>query len=171
MSDRLKALSAAMTSMAVEYDYELNPQKVKLWHSELAGYPIDAVLAAIRSVLRKSRFFPRLSEIIEAIDGSESENALVAWQTVYGIVRAGDCDRASSIEFSDRAIQDAVRMIGGWQRLRKMREDEVPFRQRDFVAAYGAATKSSIQAICIEAGPGVKHDLLGMAAAIGKPVQ
>ena len=78
MSDRLKALSAAMTSMAVEYDYELNPQKVKLWHSELAGYPIDAVLAAIRSVLRKSRFFPRLSEIIEAIDGSESENALVA---------------------------------------------------------------------------------------------
>ncbi|MGD9976101.1 MAG: DUF6475 domain-containing protein [Desulfatirhabdiaceae bacterium] len=33
-------------------------------------------------------------------------------------------------------MQAAVRRIGGWSRLRMMKEDEVPFRQKDFVTAY-----------------------------------
>jgi len=128
--------NAAVTALAVEHDREMSAQQMEIWWSELRRYPVAAVEAALRHLLRTQRFFPKLVEIIEAVEGSHADQALAAWETVYALVRAGRSGEAGSMTFEDDRIQATVRRIGGWSRLRMMKEDEVPFRQRDFLAVY-----------------------------------
>ena len=167
-SSDFERFHGAITTLAVEHDKEVPDQRVKIWWAELKQYPIEAIEAAFRNLLRTSKFFPKLAEIIEAIEGCTSDRALVAWQTVYEVVVNGRCDIGGTLEFSDQRIQDTVRMIGGWRRLRMMREDEVPFRQKDFVAAYTADVHERNQ-VCIEY-KAPKRALLGLASKVGKPI-
>jgi hypothetical protein len=165
---RYRRFHAAVTTLATEYEKEISGQRIKIWWVELERYPIDFIEQAFKTLLRTNRFFPKLSEVIEILDGSAQDKAILAWRQVYDAVRNGESDRGTSLQFIDKAIQPAVRMIGGWQRLRKMREDEVPFRQREFVAAYAAAQKTAIldyeQIECSETRRGIK----ALCQGIGK---
>lgn len=127
---------AAVTTLSVEHDREMSAQQMEIWWAELRRYPIAAVEAALRHLLRTQRFFPKLAEILAAVEGNQKDRALAAWETVYALVKAGKSAEAASMPFDDDGIQTAVRRIGGWSRLRMMKEDEVPFRQKDFVTVY-----------------------------------
>ena len=112
---------------------------------ELAQYPFKAVALAVRSHCRSERFFPTLADIVQRIEGTAEDRAALAWAEVLRAMRRfGYYD---SVRFPDPAIHYAISQMGGWKYLcATLRDDTLPFRQKDFAQHYDMGRRLGAQA-------------------------
>ena len=83
---------------------------VELYFKLLAEYDLETVLKALERVLRSSKFFPRPSEIFEAIEGNESDIIDSAYQEVKALIRN---DYHHAIRLKNQITMQVVADMGG----------------------------------------------------------
>ncbi len=107
---------------------------LKLFFDVLRPYSFEEVSNALYATLRQSPFMPKPSDVVRYIEGTAEDRGREAWHAVLEAMRKYGA--YMSIRFDNPAIHFAIERMGGWQKLCLMPEEELPFRERDFIAHY-----------------------------------
>ena len=68
MMAKLSEISFMLKQLAGAYNQEVTAEQARAYHSVLQRYPRMVLVAAITSLMEKSTFFPRISEIVKIAD-------------------------------------------------------------------------------------------------------
>ena len=68
MMTKLSEISFMLKQLAGAYNQEVTAEQARAYHSVLHRYPRMVLVAAITSLMEKSTFFPRISEIVKVAD-------------------------------------------------------------------------------------------------------
>lgn len=123
--------------LADVYNRPLGEQGVLLYWAALQPYPFEDIRKAAERHINdgeRGRFMPLVSDFTRYLSGEVSQRAEQAWRKVHDAVRHYGTGR--SVCFDDKAIHAALKDIGGFKRLCVEKSETMPFRQREFVAAY-----------------------------------
>jgi hypothetical protein len=129
---------------------EMSPIAIDIYFNALSDFTIDEVSKGISSVV-KSRVYngmPKPAEIIEAISGSSNVQAITAWDEVLTDIRKRG--RLQGGKFDNPAIEQAIRVCGGWEKICAGDEQDLQWVKKEFIEAYGAVNhtvyKTAIEA-------------------------
>lgn len=102
----------------------------------------SAVVAILSS--RKYSSLPMPADILEAINGSSDDKAMLALHELeHAMSRVG---AYNSVCFQDSIVMETVLRMGGWIKLCRMTEDEWKFLKKEFMNIYKALSKISFEA-------------------------
>lgn len=128
-----------MTALCETYGKPVSEVGLKLWWQLLDPYEIDAVERATRMHMldvERGRFMPMPADIVRLIEGAAGDRASVAFAKLRTAI--GSVGPYRSVAFDDSLIHACVEHLGGWIKVCDWASEEIPFRQKEFVAHYQA---------------------------------
>jgi len=115
---------------------ELNPAVIEIYYKALERFDIEAVSAAISAVIG-TRVFPGLpkpAELIQAIEGTPADEAVLAFEEVRKMVeKYGYYD---TVKFKYPASAAVIEHLGGWLKISSMDYNDFHFFEKDFLKMY-----------------------------------
>lgn len=130
-------LTEMLSALADLYRVKLSRPMLEIWIAAMRPYEI----AAVRSALswhathgEAGQFMPKPADVVRHIEGSTQDRALGAWNKVFDAIRL--VGPWTTVAFDDSLIHVVVRDMGGWQDLCMVTNDELPFKQREFITLY-----------------------------------
>jgi hypothetical protein len=125
----------SLNSLESSFGEKISGDRAKIYWDILKGYSdIDIKKAVVKSV-RELKFFPKVSEIIEAIEGSQEDEAEVAWLSL--LKKMENRGHYQSVSFSEYpAIGAVVEALGGWLKICEMKYDEEKWVKEEFIKLY-----------------------------------
>lgn len=114
-----QSFAALMLAVGEVYGESVSDARMELYFAALADLDLGTISGAVEAHMRAQKFFPRPSEIREAIDGSAEDRAEVAWTAVRRLVRLRGWINPPMLEdWPDEATRRAaMELYGGWQAL------------------------------------------------------
>jgi hypothetical protein len=137
----LKSIDEVVTLLAEAFGQKVTPIRLMAYEAGLSDVPLSALNAAVVRAIRESRFMPTVAELRElcgVVSGriEAKDRPLLAWEAVRrAISRVGAYD---SPNFADPVIHAVLRSMGGWTQVCDWTLDEMPWREKEFKAAYAA---------------------------------
>jgi hypothetical protein len=120
----------------------LTKEVLKTYFLLLLPYSITQVRDALNQHLKKSVYLPKPADIITLIEGTVEDRAKLAWQYVVKAIRR--YGRSANVRFPNPAYHFAIERMGGWWRLcATLREDDLPFRGKDFERFFEIGEKTA----------------------------
>lgn len=111
--------------------------RAMLYFEALADLPVEAVVAALAACRRTQRFFPKPSELREAVVGTPGDAAVQAWARLLWAVEA--VGTGESVDFADPALHATIEAMGGWPEmyvLERLDGRDLGFRHAEFTRLY-----------------------------------
>lgn len=112
-----KEFDAALLKIAKLYGYELDKEQAELYFSILSDYTLDETKAALLICARTQKFFPKPSEIIEAM-GVRKDNIEYDFQYCLSMVK--ELGFHDSVIMEKKLLMVVIRDLGGLQEFTKM---------------------------------------------------
>ena len=134
----IKQLGVYMAVLSEEFTdgKPISELKIQTWYNALEKYEIKVIGKAVSNIAQKRIYngFPKLAEIINEIEGSADDRALLAWNELKeAIARVG---AYNSVKFSDPKTVAVVNEMGGWAKVCEVKEDDLKWMQKDFERLY-----------------------------------
>lgn len=129
------------------YDVEVSPARATMFFRALERFEYPIVEYAFNAYLQSSdsKFgFPKPANIIEIVEGSQTEQESIAWMALNTAIRK--IGIYQSVIFADPNVSDSViRVWGGWIRCceeaRQLNAIQWEAKRKDFIAAFRIARK------------------------------
>tara|TARA_Y100000114_G_C11761036_1_gene329750 strand:+ start:1996 stop:2589 length:594 start_codon:yes stop_codon:yes gene_type:complete len=138
---RREEFAKVMSGLQVYYRHELSETELGIYWSALQGWEVERLRQAAQAHVVRSKWFPRLSELAEAVGGSETDAASEAWQRVIRAV--GSVGRYRSVDFG--AVENAATAsVGGWAKLCRLPEKDLPFIERRWKQAFDYGRRAGV---------------------------
>lgn len=103
-----------LARLAAVHEKTLDPDTIAAYFATLAPYPLADITAACRRAARELEWFPKPAQIIKLIQGSPTEKAELAWNTLCSLIREGSY---CSLQVNDPAFAYAIRVrYSDWPR-------------------------------------------------------
>jgi hypothetical protein len=120
---------------------KITEDRVRVLAYDLRDYGHAAIVTAFETHRRESKWFPTPSEIIQRIEASPEDRALIAWSALERAAESVGSYR--SIELDDPAAADAlVSVFGSWAAwCAAERGPEMHAKRQQFFAAYRDARR------------------------------
>jgi hypothetical protein len=137
-----KDFSLSLTAVAELYGKSISEAAMALWWQALKRFDVDQVRRALTMCVESpesGQFMPKPADVIRACEGTASDRGLLAWGQVFDAMASVGAYK--SVQFQEPAIHAAIVDIGGWVKLCRTSNDEVPFVQRRFLEAYRVYTQ------------------------------
>lgn len=155
-----------LAQMSVVYGKEETMERLQYYSIELEVYGIDIVSSALRAHIKTKSFFPALSEIIDAIakikcpqiDATHSAQLLIDSTYRFGEYRPEDAEKNLGPQ-----LWSIVQRWGGWIRLCKFSDDQIPTvraQLRDLIEGINRSSKFQIATNSIQQIGNEKKNLL-----------
>jgi hypothetical protein len=143
MLNRIK-FCEIMTGVAGMLQVTLTEFMLDTYFEMFQNYSDEQFKKAIFEVLKTSKYhtFPKPAEILEFLEGTRDDKALVAWLQVMEAVQKGGY--YTSIEFADAITPEVIDQLGGWAWFCCTQKDELPFIQKRFMDLYRLYLKREI---------------------------
>ncbi len=134
----------SMSQLAATCQAEVSEALMGGYWIALSDLPIGDVEAAIGRAMRSSRFMPRPVELRELTgEVTPAARAVHAWQAVKKAIR--EHGAYASVDFEDRAVNAALRSLGGWLRICSSESEELDkWTRKDFEKLYAAFATSGV---------------------------
>lgn len=144
MLDKTKFVEL-MAGLSQLYDKELSQFALDIYYDILKNYDYIQIEKAVKQVVANNKYnsIPKPAEILEYLEGTRDDKALVAWLQVMEAVTKGGY--YASIEFADNIIPHCINEIGGWQFFCCSQKDELPFIQKRFMDLYRLFLKRGVK--------------------------
>nr|DAK26408.1 MAG TPA: replisome organizer protein [Caudoviricetes sp.]DAK39479.1 MAG TPA: replisome organizer protein [Caudoviricetes sp.] len=129
---------AMLATFSDYYDRpRMSDEKALVYFDLLQEFTLEEVRTGFRDAMRNpefGQFMPKAADVRRVLLGSGEANADRAWAKVReAICRVG---HMPSIAFDDAIIHAVIADMGGWVKLALITNDELPFRERDFLRIY-----------------------------------
>ncbi|MFP5211943.1 MAG: DUF6475 domain-containing protein [Acidobacteriota bacterium] len=159
---------ALFTGLCEYFDKKFSDPLLEIYFESLKDMPYEQVDAVISMAIRTLKFFPKICELREMVNGRGEDRALIAWEQLQeAMQRAG---RYNSVLFADPKISRVVNLLGGWLEVCNWPTDEMKFRRQEFLKAYAALPEGGQPEVL----PGItetENAARGWLEAIPKPVR
>jgi len=113
---------------------KLSPGLTALYMNILQSVPEEIAAQTLENLLYSSHWFPKLSDIHEALSGNQEEQAVHAWNILIQTVRK--IGPYQSVYFQDPKIGMLVEYFNGWLAVCQWTEKEIPFIRKEFIQTY-----------------------------------
>ena len=144
-ADESGPFAAILAELGEVYGEAVSPVRARLYFEALSDLTLAEVRAAARQVVKASHFFPKPADLLEAIQGSEADQAERAWAMVLRAME--QVGPYQTVDFADEAIHECVRRIfGGWPDACLMELSDAPFRHAEFLKMYRALRRRHLVA-------------------------
>ncbi len=129
-------------SVSEIYKQDLSSMAIGLYYNTLKEYSYEQVEKALNTVIRTYKYncMPKPAEIVEAIEGKESDRALIAWQSVIDTIRKHGYYQ--TIIFDDKIIHMCIEHLGGWMWICEQTIEDMKFISKDFMKLYSVLEKN-----------------------------
>jgi hypothetical protein len=146
-----RAKADAILLLAEQYRQKLSLEAVQMYVQGLASISDQDAIRATRIVSKSLRWFPSVSELLQAAGAAEANSEALAALAFSCLDRALDLDRPQDL---DQLTMAVVRSLGGWQALRQMPCTEFSKWGRiNFMRTYQAFNDSEAVTRAAIAGP------------------
>lgn len=135
----------------------IDTETAAIWGAELRRFQVADVMAALKGLLRTSRWRPSLAEIIEPLVASgPDESASEAFASVWKAI--GRVGRSGRPELSERAAR-AVLHMGGWSAIcATWTIDERNWHRKEFLKEFEELQVRD-----------TRQNILALASPVGRP--
>lgn len=136
-SSELGQFKTALQKVFALYDKQLSTILLDVWWEALQPYTLQEVTRALTVHVRNpdtGQYLPKPADVIKALRGTSANTAQSAWTKVDGAIRKVGSYR--SVAFDDPIIHRVIQDMGGWIKLNKITNEELPFVQREFENRY-----------------------------------
>jgi hypothetical protein len=145
-NDRV-AFAQVMLGLGEAYHEEISDGRMEIYFAALSDLALDDIRRAASVHVRTQKFYPRVSELREAIGGSVDDRADLAWMELLKLVRRVGYygEPALPDEVSRRA---ATELYGGWRALCERLPSEGPellAAAKLFKASYAAHARLGVR--------------------------
>lgn len=144
MTDADKRAFASLLSAVLDlYERKLTPSQAAIWFGALSDLSLAEVRAALDAHVRdpeRGQYAPKPADVIRHARPAPAATAAAAWDMLVEAIRRHG--HWSDVVFPDRRIHAVVADMGGWLRVCRWSEDELPYRERDFAARYLACREA-----------------------------
>lgn len=134
---------AGLIALLGEAFISVEDKKAELYFKMLKDKTIQEIEAGVKTIIRTrtTATFPKVAEILTAIEGSVEDKAQAALGSLeMALHKHGHYD---TVIFDDKIIHMAVQRLGGWidiyEKWADLRQWE--FSKRDFIHIYGTLSK------------------------------
>lgn len=129
-----RLISERLLGTAEYFGKELSKSVMALYLEALQPYADADIVGACTTAIRTLKFFPRVSDFVDIIEGDPESKAAVAWATLIKAME--DHGHYHTVAFQDGAIMSAVNAMGGWTRICEYTYEELNYRQKEFDRLY-----------------------------------
>lgn len=132
-----KQFAKLITGLAQTFQTPISAPDLENYWRWLRPYALPAIERAIIDFCRSPdahQFFPKPGELVAALEGGSTGQALRAWSKIMHAIRRAGAYR--TVVFDDPLIHSVVWDMGGWQSLCAMLTRDEPFRAREFEKRY-----------------------------------
>ena len=84
----------------------------------------------------RGQFAPKPADIVRQLHGTQTDRSLIAWGKVLDAMQRVGAYR--SVAFDDGAIHSAIEDLGGWAKVCRSTQNELPFIQKRFCESHRA---------------------------------
>lgn len=130
---------ALLTSVHDMYRKDVSTFAVSVWWSACESFSLEQLQKAFTAHAmdpERGHFAPMPADIVRVLRGTQTDRSLIAWGKVLdAIQRVG---AYASVVFDDGAIHAAISDMGGWTKVCRSDEKELPFLQKRFTDAHKA---------------------------------
>ena len=130
-----------MIGLGEIFDKAISPTLMDIYWKTMEPFSDERCKEAFNRVIATSKFFPRPAEVLELLRGSAEDNGMVAWLTVEKAIR--QIGPYKSVRFEDPVIHSVIESLGGWPDFQNFTDDELKWRQREFLTRYRAMSGRS----------------------------
>lgn len=116
------------------YDRKLSKSLTELYWLALEPYSDDECIMAFQTILKTSKFFPKVADLLEVLEGPQNSEATIAWIDVLDAVKK--IGPWESVQFADPVIHSVLEVMGGWVAICDMASAEVKWKQKEFEQFY-----------------------------------
>jgi len=137
-----KLFLQSLNSLESAFGEKLGEDRAKIYWDILKSYSdLEIKKAVIRSI-RELKFFPKISEIIEMIEGSIEDEAEIAWLILKE--KIGRYDGYISVSFPENPIiGSVVEALGGWIKICDTTIKEEKWVKKEFIKLYPIMKKKN----------------------------
>jgi len=129
-----KIFKELMATLSVIHDKPLTDSLISIYWAVLKEYEIDELKKGFRRAVEECKFFPKPSDLVELMNESVSDRALIAFNKLKNAIE--DHGHTTSVAFDDPAIHSVVEEMGGWLDICSWLRDELPFKRQEFERWY-----------------------------------
>lgn len=146
-----QAFNHGMTLLFKRFREKLDPDIAKLWGTYLnAQLTEEQFIYAVELATLKNRFFPTAEELIEFALGSAETRAAGEWEICLKAARRGQSIATLTVSF---AAMDAIASVGGLAELGRCEEGDLPWKRKEFIAAWKSWTPAARKSLPADVGP------------------
>ena len=137
-----KLFLKSLNSLESAFGEKLSEDRTKIYWDMLRGYSDIEIKKAVVKSIRELKFFPKISEIIEMIEGKIEDEAEIAWLLLKEkIERYGGY---MSVSFSENpVIGSVIEALGGWIKISDTKIEEEKWVKKEFIKLYPIMKKKS----------------------------
>lgn len=137
-----KLFLQSLNSLESAFGEKLSEDRAKIYWDILKGYSDMKIKKAVIRSIRELKFFPKISEIIEIIEGNIEDEAEIAWLILKEKIER--YDGYTSISFPENpVIGSVVEALGGWIGICDTTVKEEKWVKKEFIKLYPIMKKKN----------------------------
>jgi len=114
---------------------KISEDRAKTYWDTLKGYSDEDIKKTTIVLIRKLKFFPKISDFVEAIEGSQEDEAELAWISLLDKIETeGHYKTVRFLKYP--AIGAVVEALGGWLSICETTFEEEKWVKKEFVKLY-----------------------------------
>ena len=135
----LGKLAELITGVGELFDKRLSPFVAESYLTALKRFPFEKVKKAVEYLILSSKFMPKISEIIEVINGGASAQdildakAEIEWSKIAEILF--ECGIYKSFTLKDKAARKALETVK-YNVLCETADEDLHWKKKDFIESY-----------------------------------
>jgi len=137
-----KLFLKSLNSLESAFGEKLNEDRAKIYWDILKGYSDIGIKKAVVRSIRELKFFPKISEIIEMIEGKIEDEAEIAWLVLKRKIESYGGYRSVSFP-NNPAIGSVVEALGGWIGICDVTVAEEKWVKKEFIKLYPIMKKKN----------------------------
>jgi len=130
-----KLFIQSLNSLESAFGEKVSEGRAKIYWDILKGYSDIEIKKAVVKSIRELKFFPKISEIIEMIEGNIEDEAEIAWLILKEKIER--YDGYMSVSFPENPIIGSVaEALGGWVKICDTPVKEEKWIKKEFIKLY-----------------------------------
>ena len=126
----------------LSYNFNFDPKKeqVELIYDFIKEYSDQEFEEAAKDILKTSRFFPKIADFIERLEGTKELQAIQAFEVLDYAVRT--IGSYQNVLFQDTKVAHIVDTLSDWVKIGNMDDETYKFFRLEFIKTYKALSGS-----------------------------
>ena len=132
----------SLNSLESAFGEKISEDRAKIYWDMLKGYSDIEIKKAVVGSIRVLKFFPKISEIIEMIEGNIEDETEIAWLILKEKIER--YDGYISVSFPENpVIGSVVEALGGWIKICDTPVKEEKWVKKEFIKLYSIMKKKN----------------------------